>query len=92
MLGIKEVYVKDMENYEKSNLNLSIDNINGIYVQKVRDDSIAFSAGIRQGDIILNINGSDINSLNDYLDICYADASSFVFTVLRNGETLSRND
>lgn len=95
MLGIKEVYVKDMENYEKSNLNLNIDNINGIYIQKLRDDSIAYSAGIRQGDIILNINGSDINSLNDYLDICYADAGSFVFTVLRNGETLileSQND
>lgn len=88
MLGIKAVYLKDMENYEKSNLNINIDNIDGLYVQRIRDHSLAYNAGVRANDVILSINQIDINDFNDYLNIVYGQFESFEFTLLRNGETL----
>ena len=89
LLDIKEIYVRDMENYEKSNLNLKIDTISGIYASKVRDFSPAYNAGIRTGDVITAINGQEIVSLDDYLEILYAPAEDFEFSVVRNGEELN---
>ena len=88
LFGIKGVYVKDMANYEKTNLNMDIQTINGIYVNRVRDNSICFNAGIRANDVLLKINDIEINDLNDYLNASYTESSFFDFTVLRNGETI----
>ena len=86
-LGIKGKFIKDMYNYEKSNLNVSLDTIDGLYAARVRDNSIAYAAGIRSGDIISSVNGIEIRGLNDYLDILYMKADTFTFEYIRNGES-----
>jgi len=86
LFGIRETYVRDMKNYEKSNLGLSVDTISGIYALRVRETSPAYEAGVRTGDVITAINDVPIGSLDDYLNLCYGDYESFTFTVLRNGE------
>ena len=86
--GIREVFVRSLENYEKSNLGLSVDTVSGIYVQRVRESSPAYEAGIRSGDVVTAINDIQIDDLDDYLNVIYGDYESFTFTVLRNAETL----
>lgn len=88
IFGIKGTYIKDMPLFEKSNLNLSVDTIGGLYVNKVLDSSICQKAEIKNGDVILSINGIAINNINDYLSVSYNKADSFEFEVLRENETI----
>ena len=86
-IGIRGEFVSDMYNYEKSNLNIPIDTIEGLYVSKEKENSLAFSAGIRSGDIIQKINGIEINNFNDYLDALYSEVTDdFIFEYIHNGE------
>lgn len=86
-LGIKGTYVSNMNLSTRSNLNLSIDTISGLYVEKLLDSSIGNVAGIQKGDVILSINGIALNGINDYLNIVYSDYNSFEFEVLRADST-----
>ena len=88
LLGIKGSYVKDMRNYEKTNLNLSLDVLEGLYVEKIRDNSLAYQAGLRSQDVIVSINGIAIGDFDDYLSIVYTNERSFDFAIIRNGENL----
>lgn len=85
-LGIKGTYIKDMPLYERTNLNLPIDVTYGLYVNKLLDNSIALSVGIKNNDVILSINGTKLNNINDYYSIVYADNDSFNFEVFRDGQ------
>ena len=88
-LGVKGSYVSEMYNYEKANLNISIDTINGIYVSKIKEGSLAYEAGVKSGDIILSINNKQIFTINDYLDVMYSeDVEEFVFEYLHNSEVI----
>ena len=87
-LGIKGIYVNKLENYEKSYLNLSLETINGLYVLKVKENSISNIAGVKAGDVIKSINGKDIANTNDYLNAVYTNETSFEFIVNRNNEEL----
>ncbi len=87
--GIKGKYIKDMDNYIKANLNIAIDTISGLYVDKVMDSSIASSIGIKSGDIVLTINDIEINDINDYFKAAYTKAELIKIVVLRNQEKLT---
>ena len=87
--GIKGKYIKDMDNYVKANLNIAIDTISGLYVDKVMDSSIASSVGIRSGDIVLTINDIDINDINDYFKAAYTKAEIIKFVVLRGQDKVT---
>ena len=87
-LGVKGLYVNSLENYEKSYFNLSIETINGLYVQKVKENSFASSIGIKQGDVIVSINGKEIANINDYLSIVYTDDTNFEFVINRANEEI----
>ena len=89
LFGIKGEYVKDMASYEKNNLNINIDTIDGLYIQKVRDNSLAYNAGIRSNDVILSINNRQIQSLNDYLEVVYSNSDNYAFNINRNGEIIN---
>lgn len=95
-LGIKGSYVASMPMFERSNLNLSVETINGLYVEKLADNSIALLAGVKTGDVILNINDQVLTNLDDYLKIVYNQTDSFIFEILRDGEvfklTVNIND
>ncbi len=87
-LGIKGSYLSDMFNYEKANLNISLDTLNGFYVEKVRENSQAFAAGIRPGDVITKINGIEIGDLNSYLSVVYGQGEGLSYEFMRGGETM----
>ncbi|MBQ6478409.1 MAG: serine protease [Erysipelotrichaceae bacterium] len=84
---IKGTYIKEMPNYEKANLNLDIQTISGLYAHKVLDGSLAAAAGVRPGDVVLKINDVALEGLNSYLQVSYLPAETYIFEVLRNGET-----
>lgn len=87
-LNIKGLYLKDMPSYKKTNLNLDVELISGLYVEKIMKDSICSTVGIKTGDIILSINDINIETLNDYLNILYSNTDSLVFKVLRDNNEL----
>jgi len=85
-LGIMPKFVKDMKTYAKTNLNISLDSIEGMYIEQIKTDSLASIAGLKVGDIITAINGTEINDYSDYLKIVYSDINTFEFKVLRDGQ------
>jgi len=46
---------------------LGMDNVKGIYVAGVVENGGAYEAGIREGDIILSVNGMDINTVSELM-------------------------
>ncbi|MBE9492378.1 MAG: trypsin-like peptidase domain-containing protein [Bacteroidetes bacterium] len=45
------------------------DDLKGIYVEEITDNGGAQAAGIREGDIIKQINGKDVNSFSQLLEL-----------------------
>ena len=88
-LGIKGSYVHDMPMFEKTNLNLPVDVINGFYVDGVLMNSLANLANVKNGDVILSINDIEINNIVDYLDILYSHSDSFDFKVYRDSNIIN---
>jgi serine protease Do len=86
--GIRGTYIKEMPAYEKTNLNLDLEIISGLYVEKVRENSLAAQAMVRPGDVVAKINGIVIEDLDDYLDAAYLPAEELSFEVIRNGQSL----
>lgn len=87
--GIKGKYIRQMDNYVKSNLDISIDTINGLYVNRILDSSISSVAGVKSGDIILSINDIEINGIDDYYKSKYTSVDVINFVVLRNNEKIT---
>ncbi len=53
------------------------------------DASPAFSAGVRKGDVILSVNGNDINSIEDFVaKVSASDGKEITLTVLRGSDRL----
>ena len=88
IIGVKGSYIRDMYNYEKVNLNISLETISGLYVSKVREGSLAYEAGIRAGDVITAINGITINGLNDYLSVIHTPVDNISFDYVRGSDTI----
>ena len=87
ILGMKGTFLKDMYNYEKTNLNIAIEAIDGFYVERIRENGLAYQAGIRTGDVITKINGEDIIDLNSYLRAIYSDSAELNIEYIRNSQT-----
>lgn len=60
-----------------------------IYISSVEENSTAYEAGLRRGDLILEVNGKEINSVNDLYCIINGlkAGDTLSVTVFRNGET-----
>jgi serine protease Do len=75
--------------YEAKRMYLNFDK--GLFVAEVYRNSPAAKAGIEPGDIILSINGEEVNSYKDYqmivLDTFIGD--ELIFRVLRNNKELN---
>lgn len=87
--GFKGSFIAHFEPYEKSQLNIPLDINYGIYVNGIKTASFASDIGIKQGDVILSINGVLIKTYSDLLKIQYLESSSFNYEILRNGETFN---
>ena len=86
--GIKCSYISNMLNYEKNNNNIPIDITEGIYVNRVKENSLANKLGIRNGDILISVNGEICNNHNDYLNIIYNNEEINNIEIIRNGEII----
>lgn len=86
--GIKGHFINNMENYQKTNLNIGIDVFDGLYVDRLEISSLAYVSGVRSGDVILSINGVDMVDNMALLNIAYSNEKNFEFKVLRNNEEL----
>lgn len=86
--GIKGNIVADLEKYERSQLNIPLDVTNGYYVNNVKLSSLGFNLGLKQGDIIISINGMNINAYEDLLNIQYTEANEFRLEVVRENERI----
>ena len=88
-LDVKGTFLSQMHNYEKANLNISLDTLNGLYVERLKEDGIAFKAGVRQGDVITKIDEIQISDLNSYLNALYFESEVSVIEYMRNGELIT---
>ena len=60
---------------------------NGVAVSRVKPDSPAAQAGVRTGDIILEINRKEVHSLSDFEKIAKElDASTSVLVLIQRGK------
>ena len=71
-LGLGNVRViRTMPIFIKNQLDIRLDLEVGLYVESVFVDSVFYNMGIRQGDIITQINGEYIITFNQYQRIVY---------------------
>ena len=88
-LGIKGSYVADMEKYESTSLNISVEIVSGYYVEDVLNNSLANKLGINKGDVILSINGVEINNIDDMYKAEYSLIDEYEIIINRNGEEIT---
>jgi len=60
----------------------------GVYVANVRRGSKAFRAGLAKGDIIREVNRTEITDLNDFEDAIDNKSGAMALTVERNGSNI----
>ena len=85
-LGLRLTAVSSMPNYLKSNLGIALDQIDGLYVNEVKSDFFGYYLGVRSGDIIIEINGSPISSIDDYIKEEYCAEDHISVVIIRAGE------
>lgn len=87
--GLKGKYLKDLENYETTSLNIGLEVTDGYYVVDVLPTSFASTIGINKGDVIIRVNDIEIMDFASFLDVIYSNATEFDISLIRNGELLS---
>lgn len=87
--GIKGSSINELENYEKSALGISLDIIEGYYVEDIIDESFASEIGLMPGDIITMINEYVIADYTDIMEVQYQTIENYNFTVIRANETIN---
>ena len=88
VLGIKGSFLKDMYNYEKTNLSIPIETVDGLYVERIKENGVAYAAGLRAGDVVTKINDEVIIGLDSYLRAIYSDNTQLNIEYVRGGQTL----
>lgn len=80
------IHITDITNDIKK--HLQIDNLSGVLISKVLKGSAAEKAGIRDHDIILNINGKDVNSTSEIHEqiIQFSPGDEIICTIKRDNK------
>ena len=86
MLGIEGKDVIAMRQDERNKDVDFGDAIDGVYVVRVTDGGGALAAGIKEGDIILNVNGKKVKTMNELQEtiVQYRPGDKVTVTVLRD--------
>jgi Do/DeqQ family serine protease len=90
-MGIQFGEAGSMSEDQKSKLGIEANTTDGIYVTEAQTDGGAYLAGIRKGDQIIKINGSDITSGGELQDQVsrHKPGDKIPVTVIRNGKPLT---
>tara|TARA_Y100000589_G_C27128399_1_gene619535 strand:+ start:232 stop:1368 length:1137 start_codon:yes stop_codon:yes gene_type:complete len=80
------IHITDITNDIKK--HLQIDNLSGVLISKVLKGSAAEKAGIRDHDVILNINGKDVNSTSEIHEqiIQFSPGEEIICTIKRDNK------
>ena len=78
-----------MKNYQKNTLNINLDIAKGLYVTGVLTDFIGNYIGIKEGDIIVSLNGQAVNTIDEFIKAEYTVANEVEVKVLRQGQELT---
>lgn len=70
-LGISTLDIAELTSYQKSYLGLSLDVTSGLYIRQVDENSSAYKAGVRAGDILYGINEISITNMLQYRQQLY---------------------
>jgi serine protease Do len=72
--------------------DLNMDRIEGVLIITAPRDGAAFDAGIRQNDVILEVNGARVNEANQLQEkvAMYRPGDQVVLTIWRDGEMLTK--
>ena len=83
------VYPKEMDAKLAEEVGMS--EIKGVYVAGVVEDGAAEKAGIKQGDVMTNINGNEINTTTQLLEVVrqYRPGDEVTVEVIRDGRKRS---
>lgn len=95
-LGVQMIDMSQVpETYQENTLGLFGDQLGkGVYVKEVQANSPAAKAGIKSEDVIVKLNGKDVESSADIRQILYKDlkvGDKTTIQVLRNGKTKTLN-
>lgn len=90
-LGIQYANAADLTEDRKKAEGIPTSAYDGIYAVEVPKDGGAYAAGIRRGDRIQKINGSEVNSGGELQDQIsrYKPGDKVTVTVIREGKTLA---
>ena len=58
----------------------------GMMILLVNTESPAWHAGLKVGDVLLEIDGVQVNNINDYYAIMAGHKSQRIFKAVRNGD------
>jgi len=88
LLGIKTYEIAQMEDYLRSYYGIPLQQVEGLYVAEVLNNSIAKKVGFNNGDILLSING---NKLEDNFGLflqCLEISEEYDFLIKRGEEEI----
>lgn len=71
-LGMKVKDISHMTIYQKSFYGISLDMTDGIYINELMVDGLGYLSGLRNGDIIVEINKTQLKNEKDFSKIIYA--------------------
>lgn len=72
MIGIGATSIKDIPTYARSYYGISLNLDYGVFVSSVTEGGAAKIAGLKDGDIILELNGTRIENLKEFRKLLYS--------------------
>ena len=90
--AILGVIIRDVDDDKASQLGLS--KVSGVIIERVNPNSSASSADLRQGDVILKVNGKEVSSTPELQEQVarYRPGDYISIDYVRNGKKLRKND
>lgn len=93
VIGIQAIAMSNISLRQRYYNNINSDSLEGIYVYSVQSGSAAEEAGIKEGDIIVKMDDTEITTYKSFLSTLYAKSvgDTAVITVERDGEEMTFN-
>jgi serine protease Do len=90
VLGISTQKISEMTAYQKSQLGIQLDQIDGLYIHSIKRNGSCDLAQIQSGDLLLEINGTRLADYNALRSILYTFKPQDVveLTIVRGTETM----